>query len=231
MDRRFTPLSWLKADGHRAYLVGNQSRNKLLGINYDPKDIDVATSALPTTVVSLLHRRGIIPAYIDESFGVITFNWEGSVYEIATFRRDIYDEQFDHIKRAPKQIVFIDDLDQDAHRRDFTINAIYWDPITGHLIDPLDGRSDLNRKILRLIGDADIRLKEDPVRILRAIRFKYDLKLRYDPKTAAAIRRQAKLVHKLPVALLKREFHKIQNLPRYPLARKEMQKLGLVGRF
>lgn len=231
MDHRFTPIVWLKEAGHRAYLVGNQARNKLLGIDYDPNDIDIATDAKPNTTVAALRHWGIIPARVNETFGVVSFIWQGGAYEIATFREDIYDEQFDHIKRSPKRVVFIDDLKQDALRRDFTINAIYWDPTTGKMIDPVEGKKDLSNKLIRLIGDADLRLKEDPVRILRAIRFKHDLNFRYDPKTAAAIRRQAKLIYKLPPALLKREFQKIQKLPRYLLARKEMQRLGLISRF
>ncbi|OGB74790.1 hypothetical protein A2810_00555 [candidate division Kazan bacterium RIFCSPHIGHO2_01_FULL_49_10] len=231
MDRRFTPIVWLKDAGYRAYLVGNQTRHKLLGIDYDPKDIDIATPAKPDATVAALRRHGVVPAQVNETFGVVSFAWQDSVYEITTFREDIYDEQFDHIKRAPKQIIFIDDLDQDAHRRDFTINAIYWDPATGRVIDPVGGKADLNAKRIRLIGNADLRLKEDPVRILRAIRFKHDLGFKYDPLTATALKRQAKLIHKLPAALLKREFQKIQALPRYAAAKKEMQRLKIVGRF
>lgn len=231
MDKRFAPLAWLKEADQRAYLVGNQSRNKLLGISYDPKDIDIATDALPLATAAIMRRHGIIPIHVDESFGVVAFSWQGSAYEITTFREDIYDEQFDHIKRTPKQIVFVKDLEQDAARRDFSINAIYWDPVTGHFLDPVDGRQDLEHKILRIIGDPDIRLKEDPIRILRAIRFKNELGLRYDRATSAAIRRQAKLIHKLALPILKKEFQKIQNLPVYQKARKEMQRLGIIGRF
>ena len=231
MHRRFTPIVWLKDANYRAYLVGNQTRNKLLGGDYDPNDIDIATNAHPKIVGSILRRQGIIPTHTNDSFGVVSFIWQDSAYEIVTFREDIYDEQFDHIKRAPKQIIFIDDLEQDALRRDFTINAIYWDPAVGKMFDPVGGKADLAAKLIRLIGDADLRLKEDPIRILRAIRFKYDLGFKYERLTAAAINRQAKLVHKLPTAVLKREFQKIQDLPRYAFARKEMQKLKIVGRF
>ncbi|MBN2585319.1 CCA tRNA nucleotidyltransferase [Patescibacteria group bacterium] len=231
MDRRFDPVSWLKDAGYRAYLVGNQTRNKLLGVNYDPKDIDIATDAKPGMTVAVLRRQGVIPAHTNETFGVVSFTWQGSVYEITTFREDLYDAQFDHIKRVPKQIIFVDDLEQDAKRRDFSINAIYWDPTTGYMADPVGGKADLSDRLIRLIGDADLRLKEDPVRILRAIRFKHGLGFKYDRSTALAIKRQVKLIHKLPTALLKREFQKIQNLPRYATARKEMQRLKIVGRF
>jgi poly(A) polymerase len=231
MDRRFTPISWLKDAGYRAYLVGNQTRNKLLGVDYDPKDIDIATDAKPSLMVATLRKQGVVPAHVNETFGVVSFTWEGGTYEIATFREDIYDEQFDHIKRSPRQVVFIVDLEQDALRRDLTINAIYWDPTTGKIFDPVGGRADLSAKLIRIVGDPDLRLKEDPLRILRAIRFKYDLGFKYERLTAAALKRQAKVIHKLPTALLKREFQKIQDLPRYAAARKEMQRLKIIGRF
>lgn len=231
MDKRFAPLAWLKEADQRAYLVGNQSRNKLLGISYDPKDIDIAADALPLTTAAVMRRHGIVPIHIDEGFGVVAFSWQGSAYEITTWRQDIYDEQFDHIKRTPQRIVFVKDLEQDAARRDFTINAIYWDPTTGHFLDPVGGRQDLEHKILRVIGDPDVRFKEDPIRILRAIRFKHELGLRYDRATSAALKRQAKLIHKLATQTLKKEFQKIQNLLAYSAARREMQRLGIIGRF
>ena len=231
MDQRFAPISWLKEASHRAYLVGNQSRSKLLGVSYDPKDIDIATDALPDLSAAVVRRHGIIPVHVDDNFGVVSFTWLGNAYEITTFRCDIYDAEFDHIKRAPKQVIFVDSLEQDAARRDFTINAIYWDPATGRILDPVGGRYDLTHKFLRVIGDPDIRFKEDPVRILRAIRFKHDLGLRYDRETRAALKRQAKLIHKMSAQTLKKEFQKIQNLPRYSAARRDMQQLGIIGRF
>jgi len=231
MNRRFTPISWLKDAGYRAYLVGNQTRNKLLGVDYDAQDIDIATNARPNSIVRILRRQNIIPAHVNETFGVVRFVWEGGVYELATFREELYDDQFDHIRRSPKRITFIEDVEQDAPRRDLTINAIYWDPTTGRMIDPVGGRSDLAAKTIRLVGDPDLRLKEDPLRILRSIRFKYSLGFKYDRQTGAALKRQAKLIHKLPVALLKREFQKIQELSNYSTAQKEMQRLKIIGRF
>lgn len=229
-DLRFQPVIWLQEAGFKAYLIGNQVRSSLLGYSYDPKDVDIATSALPQEVVTVLHRQGVLPTHLNDSFGVVTFQLQGNDYEITTFRRDVYDPQFNHIKRAPAQIIFIKDIKNDALRRDFTINAIYLNPKNGRYLDPLAGRDDLKSGILRFIGEPELRIKEDPLRILRAIRFKHGLKLRYAPDTRRALKKFGSLIHQLPITVLKKEFQKIQNLPNYQLARREMQDFGIISR-
>lgn len=231
MDKRFQPVIWLQTAGYKTYLVGNQVRNILLDNRYDPKDIDIATSALPNEIVAILRSNGVLPTHIDDKFGVVAFQLEGSEYEITTFRKDVYDPNFDHIRRTPREIIFIKDIGEDAERRDFTINAIYLNPKTSQCIDPMFGKKDLEDKILRFIGDPEIRIKEDPVRVLRAIRFKYSLGLQYAPDAYRALLELGKLVHKLSSAILKQEFHKIQNLSNYQLARKEMERFGIIPRF
>ncbi len=231
MDKRFQPVVWLQEANHKAYLIGNQVRNSLLGNNYDPKDIDIATSALPDQIVKVLRQHGVLPTHTDKQFGVITFQLQGDEYEITTFRQDTYDPKFDHIKRTPTKITFIKDVEQDALRRDFTINAIYLNPKTGHYLDPTSGKTDLTSKTLRFIGDPEIRIKEDPLRILRAIRFKSDLNLKYAPDTKKALSKLGSLIHKLSTPALKREFQKIQNLSNYQLARKDMKSFGVISRY
>lgn len=231
MDKRFQPVIWLQEANHKAYLIGNQVRNSLLGNKYDPKDIDVVTSALPDEIIKILRNRGVLPTHINKKFGVVTFQLQGDEYEITTFRKDVYDPEFDHIKRVPSQIIFIKDIDQDAMRRDFTINAIYLNPKTGHYLDPVSGKADLASGILRFIGDPEIRIKEDPVRVLRAVRFKNSLDLKYAPDTKKALQQLGGLVHKLSASILKREFQKIQNLPNYQLVRKEMKQFGIIPRL
>lgn len=230
MDKRFQPVIWLQEANHKAYLIGNQVRNSLLGNSYDPKDIDIATSALPDKVANILRNHGVLPTHIDKKFGVVTFQLQGDEYEVTTFRKDTYDPKFDHIKRTPSKIVFIEDVNQDAIRRDFTINAIYLNPKNGHYLDPVSGRADLTSRILRFIGDPEIRIKEDPLRALRAIRFKNDLNLKYAPDTKKALQQLGGLVHKLSTSVLKKEFRKIQNLPNYQSARKDMQCFGIISR-
>jgi len=231
MDRRFEPIIWIQEAGYTAYLVGNQVRARLLGQMYDPKDIDVATSATVHEVASALRAHSIMPTNLDDRFGVVAFQLEGHNYEVTTFRQDIYDPSFDHIKRTPAQIIFDQvGVKTDAQRRDFTVNAVYWDPKTGRYIDPVGGEQDLMKKTLRFIGDPEIRIKEDPIRVLRAIRFRWALGLRYDATTRRALQRWGSLVHKLQGPALKKEFQKIQNLANYQQARKEMREFGVISR-
>jgi tRNA nucleotidyltransferase/poly(A) polymerase len=230
VDNRYQPVIWMQAKGAKAYLVGNQSRSRLLGNLDDPHDIDIATSALPYQVSAILQRQKIIPTQVNRSFGVVAFKWQGGEYEVTTFRQDIYDAEFDHIKRAPRKIIFTEDLELDAKRRDFTINAIYFNPKTGKFNDPVGGVVDLKNKVLRFIGDSELRIKEDPIRVLRAVRFKCNLGLKYAPETARALRKWGHLVHRLSSTSLKREFQKINALPDQTMARQELQRFGVVPR-
>ncbi|MBU1083044.1 hypothetical protein KKE14_01220 [Patescibacteria group bacterium] len=231
MDIRYEPVVWMQTKGAKAYLVGNQSRSRLMKDSKDLNDIDIATSALPYQVVAVLHRQKIIPTQVNRNFGVVSFKWQGSEYEVTTFRQDIYDAEFDHIKRTPRKIVFTEDLVLDAQRRDFTINAIYFNPKTGKINDPVNGVADLKNKILRFIGDGELRIKEDPVRVLRAVRFKCSLGLKYAPETAKALKKWGHLVHRLSSTNLKKEFQKINTLPNQKAARQELQKFGVVIRY
>lgn len=230
MDNRYQPVLWIQAKGAQAYLVGNQSRSRLLGNLDDPHDIDIATTAQPYQVAAVLQRQKIIPTQVNRSFGVVAFKWQGGDYEVTTFRQDIYDAEFDHIKRAPRKIIFTESLELDAQRRDFTINAIYLNPKTGKFNDPVNGIADLKNKILRFIGDGELRIKEDPIRILRAVRFKCSLGFKYAPETAKALKKWGHLVHRLSSTSLKKEFQKISLLPNQAIVRKELQKFGVVPR-
>jgi len=231
MNQKFQPILWLQQKKFKAYVVGNQSRSQLLGITYDPKDIDIATNAKPSQIVKILRQQGILPSTVDDKFGVIAFNWQDNEYEITTFRQDLYNDQFNHIRRTPSQIKFIEDINLDAKRRDLTINAIYWDPVHNKYIDPENGRADLEKKTIRFIGNPEIRIKEDPIRILRAIRFKFNLGFSYDPATRHALKQFGNLIHKISAVSLKREFYKIQNLSNYHLAKKDMKVFGIIPRF
>ena len=228
MEDRLAPVEWLQEKGYKAYLVGNQSRNAVLRQTFESQDVDIATSALPGETGKLLLKHQIVPSRVDVKFGVVAFVWQNTDYEITTFREDIYDPQFNHIRRTPIEIVFHKDVKLDALRRDFTINAIYWNPKNNNFLDPVGGMKDLENKTLRFIGDPEIRIKEDPLRVLRAVRFKYSLGLKYAAPTLKALTKYGKLVHKLQPSLLKKEFNKIQNLPTYQDAKRDMQNMGVV---
>lgn len=226
-----TPIFWLQDAGYSAYFVGNQVRDRILEVVSDPKDADVATNARPQEVVSVLRRNNIIPASIDEKFGVVSFRFNNILYEVTTFRKDVYNEDFAHVKRYPDRVEFLQVAAQDALRRDLTINAIYFNPKTSKYLDYVDGLVDIKNKTIRIIGDPNIRFQEDPLRILRTVRFRHALGFKYHPKTLAALKKHAFLIKKLSPGVLNKEFQKIQSLSSYQDARNELQKLGIVLKF
>lgn len=170
-------LDTLTKAGYQAFLVGGSVRDALLKISV--KDFDVSTDALPEQVESLFPRT--VP--IGREFGVIAVVCSPEVtVEVTTFRK----ESEYNSKRQPTRIEFTD-LEGDASRRDFTINALYFDVLKNQMIDPFDGESDLRKRTLRAIGDAKERLEEDPLRILRAVRFHSRFDFSYDEELKSAI--------------------------------------------
>jgi poly(A) polymerase len=166
----------LRAAGHEAYLAGGCVRDRLLG--RAPLDWDVATSARPEAIRALFPRT--VPVGVQ--FGVILVVEDGARYEVATFRSD--DAYVDG--RRPSAVHFGSARD-DAGRRDFTINALFEDPLSGEVHDFVGGVADLRAGVIRAIGDAGARIAEDRLRMLRAVRFAARLGFRIDPVTHAAI--------------------------------------------
>lgn len=169
-------LRTLKGSGHRAYFVGGCVRDRLRGRT--PSDYDLATSATPDEVLRLF--PGADPR--GAAYGVVLVRMAGIDVEIATFRRDL--GYLDG--RRPTGVVFTT-LEEDARRRDFTINALYEDPDSGEIVDPAGGLADLRANVLRTIGDATQRFREDRLRLLRAARFAADHDLTIAPDTRAAL--------------------------------------------
>ena len=170
----------LRAAGHEAYFAGGCVRDQLLG--REPLDYDVATSAPPEAVQGLFPRTVAVGA----QFGVILVLERGVPFEVATFRAD--DAYVDG--RRPTSVRFTT-AEEDAQRRDFTINALLLDPIAGEVVDFVDGQADLRRGVIRAIGDARARIAEDRLRMLRAVRFAARLAFAIDPTTLDAIRAAA----------------------------------------
>lgn len=174
----------LQAAGFTALFAGGCVRDDLLG--KPPKDYDVATNATPDQVRNLFgHKRTLS---IGESFGVITVLGPRSVQpiEIATFRRDGgYSDG-----RRPDSVEFTD-AREDAERRDFTINGMFFDPLTDTVIDYVGGQDDLKRKQIRAIGDAEARIEEDKLRMLRGVRFAATYGFSIEAQTLAAIQKRA----------------------------------------
>ena len=170
----------LRAAGYETYLAGGCVRDRLLG--REPGDYDVATAAPPEAVRTLFRRTVGVGA----AFGVILVMEDEWQFEVATFRSD--DAYVDG--RRPSAVHF-GTAEKDAQRRDFTINALFQDPETGEVIDFVGGRADLKAGIVRAIGDAEGRIKEDRLRMLRAVRFAARFDFAIAPDTLAAIRAAA----------------------------------------
>lgn len=170
-------ISVLQRAGHRAFLVGGCVRDLLLGLK--TKDADVATSARPEQVEALFPST--IP--VGKAFGVIVVLIRNQPIEVATFRRD--DAYVDG--RHPTAVHFSDET-EDARRRDFTINALYLDPVGRTILDPVNGKPDLASRLIRAVGNPAERFQEDRLRILRAIRFQARLGFRIHPATQRAIK-------------------------------------------
>lgn len=176
----------LRAAGHVAYFAGGCVRDYVLGL--DPKDYDVATDAPPQRVRELFPDTQAVGA----AFGVILVHMRPSVIEVATFRA----EGPYHDGRRPSQVRFTT-AQEDAHRRDFTINGLFLDPMTDMVIDYVGGQADLASRTLRAIGIPSQRFEEDHLRLLRAIRFAARFDLHIEPKTAEAILAHAPLLKRI----------------------------------
>lgn len=163
--------------GYKAYFVGGCVRDALLG--KQPKDFDLATNALPQTVSALFSDGKVLPTGIKH--GTVTVISGGVSVEVTTFRKE--STYNDH--RHPDAVVFTDSVTEDAARRDFTVNAIYYDPQSG-LLDPCGGEADLRLKVLRCVGNAERRFNEDALRILRGLRFAAALGFELDGEVVSA---------------------------------------------
>jgi poly(A) polymerase len=184
----------LQKAGHPAYVVGGAVRDLLIGVT--PKDFDVATDATPERIKSHF-RRAII---IGRRFRLVHVMFGAETIEVSTFRAAANGEQaVDEHGRMLADNVFGSQAD-DAARRDFTINALYYDPTTETVIDYHDGVKDMRRRRLRMIGDPEARYREDPVRMLRAVRIAAKLGFEIDEATRAPIARLAGLLGNVPPA-------------------------------
>lgn len=181
----------LQSRGFEAYIVGGAVRDLLLGL--EPKDFDVATSATPEEVKDNLRRAQII----GRRFRLVHVRFGREIIETSTFRMGNDTEKMDEHGRLLSDNSF-GTLEQDAERRDFTINALYYDPIKEEVLDFQSGLEDVRARIVRMIGEPKKRYTEDPVRILRAIRFASKLNGTIEDKTFKAIAPCAELINHVP---------------------------------
>ena len=179
-DDALAVLKRLREAGHVAYFAGGCVRDELMGLV--PKDYDVATDAPPQRVRELFTSTQAVGA----AFGVILVRHRRSVVEVATFRADVSYEDGRH----PTAVRFTT-AEEDAKRRDFTINGLFLDPVENRVIDYVGGQADIRSRVIRAIGDPSHRFDEDHLRLLRAVRFASRFDFQIEPNTATAIERHA----------------------------------------
>ena len=173
----------LTDEGFDTWWVGGCVRDMMMG--QVPEDIDIATEAHPDKVCELFKKTDDTSA----QFGSVLVSLKGNVFEVTTFRED--DSASDG--RHPESVKF-GKREDDAKRRDFTVNCIYFHPISSEIWDPFKGEIDLNERLIRFIGDAEERIEHDALRMLRAIRFRALIGGQYHPDTFKALHRKAKMI-------------------------------------
>jgi len=192
----------LQESGHQAYVVGGAVRDLIAGIK--PKDFDVATDATPEQVRGIFRRSRII----GRRFRIVHVMSGSETIEVSTFRTADTESATDEHGRVLRDNVF-GNMEEDAARRDFTVNALYYNPADETILDYHHGVADLQQKTLRMIGEAKTRYREDPIRMLRAVRMASKLGLTIDPAARAPIREMADLLQNVPAARLFDEMLKL----------------------
>jgi poly(A) polymerase len=201
----------LQHSGYQALWVGGCVRDQIL--KKEPQDYDIATDATPLQIEALFPKT--YP--IGKNFGVILVNHKNHVFEVATFRTES-----DYTDGRRPNTVEFSTAEADAQRRDFSINGIFFDPITEQYHDFVRGLQDLRRGVLRFIGDPNQRIKEDHLRILRAVRFANRFQLEYTPETKKAIAQHASLVVHVSPERIQDELTKILKDPHRAQAFKDL---------
>ncbi|MCB1112908.1 MAG: CCA tRNA nucleotidyltransferase [Chlamydiales bacterium] len=204
--------------GHQAYFAGGWVRDHVMG--HDSDDIDIATSAKPEEILDLFPRTLLVGL----QFGVVIVLIDGHQFEVATFRKDV---EYSN-GRSPEKIEFCD-AREDALRRDFTINGMFYDPLTHEIYDYVGGVEDIHKSVVRTIGEPDARFLEDRLRMIRAFRFSSRFGFVIDQETQDAIYANAPTL--FPAVAMERvwqEFTKMAQYPRFETAIIEMHRLALL---
>ena len=197
-EKAIEVLKIIEKKGFKAYIVGGYVRDIYLSLN--ASDIDIATSATPKDLIKIFKKNVII----DENYGSTKLTYKNTCFDITTFRRDIKYKD----NRKPTEIEYVDSIGEDLNRRDFTINTLYMDK-DGNIIDILNAKKDINNKVIRCVGNADEKLKEDSLRILRAIRFATVLNFKIDKELEHAIKKNISTLKELSFHRKKEELNYI----------------------
>lgn len=209
----------LRGAGHRSWLVGGGLRDLLM--SRPAKDWDLATDATPDQVKRVFRR--VIPTGL--AHGTVTVLQDGEAFEVTTLRGEgAYTDG-----RRPDSVHFVTDIEQDLSRRDFTVNAIAFDPIEQRLFDPFDGMGDLQNKRLRTVGRPAERFAEDGLRVLRAARFVATLEFTLDAETEAAIRPALPVFRKVSAERVRDEWLKAMGARQPSRAFEVMHRSGILA--
>ncbi len=216
--------------GHETLIVGGAVRDLLLGIT--PKDYDIATAATPEEVKRVFGRQSRI---IGRRFRLVHVMLGGHLFEVSTFRRQPTADERSTRDGDDGVMLWSDNeygtRDEDAVRRDFTVNAMYYDPLKDEIIDTVGGLADIKAKVVRMIGDPEVRLAEDPVRLLRALKLVALFDFKLEPALAAAIR---KLAPSIALSSKSRCFEELLKILAKPCATKTFavcQEYGVLEHF
>ncbi len=248
-DRAVKVVATLKDAGHEAYIVGGAVRDLLVGRR--PKDFDVATNATPEQVKALFRRAFIVGRRFRIVHVVFGRGREHEVVEVSTFRAWLDSADAEQVEGSEKTSrgelagkshvvdasgrVLRDNVwgpqIEDAARRDFTINAMYYDPVTRVVVDYHGGLSDVRARVLRMIGDAASRYREDPVRLIRAVRFAAKLGFDIEPKTRAPMAAALTLLDNVPPSRVFDEMFKLMQTGHALASVEQLRKFGMTGVF
>lgn len=211
-------VTLLTEAGHTAYFAGGCVRD--LVMRQTPKDYDIATTATPEEVEKIFSK--CIP--VGKKFGVMIVVHGDCHFEVATFRKEGGYQDGRH----PSRVSFTDP-EEDARRRDFTVNGLFYDPLQKKIIDFVDGVKDIKKKRIRAIGDPNERFSEDHLRLLRAVRFAANLGFQIEPKTWAALKRLKKKIHTVSPERIRDELVKMFTRPFAGRALKLLSESGLLA--
>lgn len=205
-----------------AYVVGGGIRDLILGMA--PQDWDLATNAHPREVERIFKGKGykVIPTGV--KYGTVTVQINNVSLEITTFRKEA--NYLDY--RRPSKVKFVTSIEDDLSRRDFTVNALAYDPLRSLLCDPYHGLADLKKGVIRAVRDAEERFIEDPLRMLRAVRFSAELGFSIEQKTKHAIVRNVELLTKISAERVREELNRILMAKHFHQGLEAMLELGLL---